>query len=220
MRGSDEVGERFDLAVGEAQREPHRNPEQAERDEEQRQVKAQLQGARALGQAAVIVRHRLRAFERLEEDRFRIARGVEEYLVGQVDRRQRLDPVFGSVDDEAVAIAQRAHRFAAETARFAALGQVVGRDGADCSVLDTLQDRGLVNLAAAHLVVHELDEFLAGERRRAAVLEIEPQIARHRGRLVGDFELVLLVIFLRQLVGIAHQPLRIVRNPEIDARLK
>ena len=217
MRRRHQLGQRLDLAVGEAQRKPHCEANQCERNEEQRQIEPQLQRARPFGQFVIGGRDRARRLPAAERACFRIARSIEIDPGGAIDRCDRFDPLGAAAHRHLFAARQPLQRVLREGARVAGFIEAIDDCGAHRAIGHRLQNGALDHIARFGLIL--IDE------RKIGICHFDPaedgaHVHRHRDRLIAEIELVFLVISLCQLVGILHQPARIVREPEVHPRLE
>ena len=107
--------------------------------------------------------------------------------------------------------------FLRKTDRIAALVDAIDHGHAGGPVGHHLHDCALDDVARIGLVLVDQLEVGIGN---LDLLEDRPHIHRHRDGFLPEVELVVLVIPLGKDVGVLHQPARIVREPEIDARLE
>ena len=215
--GVDQLVERLDLAIGEAQRQPDEEPDQGERQDPQRRIDAQLQQPCALGELFVGAHDILRALALAEGEQVRYPGGVEIHAGAAVDRGDGLDLVGAGVDHDRLAGVEPAHRLG----RNALAGRIAARidDGerAQLAILALLDDRQFVEPAIVDLVGIELRKARTGERFGR---KERAHVARHRRGFLADVALDLLVIAARELVGVLEQAARIVGEPEFDPRLE
>ncbi len=152
-----------------------------------------------------------------EGRRLRIARGVEIDPRLAVDRRHRLDPFGAAANRNLFSAGKLFIGILGEGSRIACLAQPIDHRSAHGVVGHRLEDGAFDNIARFGLVL--VDERKVGigylnARKDGA------HVHCHRDRFIAEIELVFLVISFRELVGIFHQSARIVRKPEIDARLE
>lgn len=217
-RRADQLADGRDEAISDLERDPHRQPDDQQRDDQERGVELELQAARAGQQGAVIGDHRIGA-RRLPRHQLGVpdARGVQEQLGRAGNRGDRLDAVAGDGDDASLAVPDardRCRRDPLGELRFVGIDE---RERTQFAPRRYGEERRFGQAAIIDLLDEEGREVGAVDRLAA---QLHAHVVGHRQRRLAPALELLQVRRAREPGSVLQHPARAVGIPELDAVLE